>query len=161
MKFKLSVLVFIKSDKEEFLLIERAKSPNKGLWSPIGGKLETTQGESPFEAAIREVKEEINLKITEDDLHLFSMITEKAYEGTTHWLLFLFDCKKTINELPKPIDEGSFKFFTKEAIEELNIPKSDKKLLWDPYHSNRTGFTSLRANSLNSNELKITQEQAL
>ena len=56
--FKISVLVFIKDSQGRFLLICRRKTPNKDRWSPIGGKLEMTQGESPFECAVRETGEE-------------------------------------------------------------------------------------------------------
>ena len=76
-----------------FLMLEETgylKEPNKNCWSPIGGKLEMRLGESPFECAIRETREEIGLEISEGDLHLFSMISEKAYEGSCHWLMFLF-----------------------------------------------------------------------
>ena len=129
--FKISVLVFVRDEKDRHLLISRLKEPNKGCWSPIGGKLEMALGESPFECAVREVGEEIGLSITEDDLHLFSMISEKGYEGNCHWLMFLFDCKKRIKELPKSINEGSFGFFSQEEIKDLNIPETDRILLWD------------------------------
>ena len=56
--FKISVLVFVKDKNGRLLLIRRAKEPNKDCWSPIGGKLEMVGGESPFECAVRETKEE-------------------------------------------------------------------------------------------------------
>ena len=59
--FKISVLVFVRNAAGDLLLIERMRSPNKGLMSPIGGKLEMQLGESPFECAIRETREEIGL----------------------------------------------------------------------------------------------------
>ena len=46
-------------------------------------------GESPFECAVRETREETGLEVATDDLHLFSIIAEKAYEGQSHWLMFL------------------------------------------------------------------------
>ena len=56
--FKISVLVFMHDAQGRLLLIQRTKAPNKGCWSPIGGKLEMATGESPFECAVREVGEE-------------------------------------------------------------------------------------------------------
>src|ERR1700716_1648250 len=88
--YKLAVLVFIENAAGKHLLMLRAKAPNLGVWSPIGGKLETAQGESPFECAVRETDEETGLKVAANDLHLFAMIAEKAYEGQAHWLMFLF-----------------------------------------------------------------------
>ena len=88
--YKIAVLVFIENEAGEHLLLHRAKAPNLGAWSPIGGKLETPTGESPFECAIRETREETGTALETGDLHLFAMIAEKAYEGQAHWLLFLF-----------------------------------------------------------------------
>lgn len=87
---KIAVLVFLENTAGDQLLMLRAKPPNLGVWSPIGGKLETGIGESPFECAVRETREETGFALTPSDLHLFAMIAEKAYEGQSHWLLFLF-----------------------------------------------------------------------
>ena len=51
--YKIAVLVFLENAAGEHLLLLRAKAPNLGAWSPIGGKLETAVGESPFECAVR------------------------------------------------------------------------------------------------------------
>ncbi len=59
--FKISCLIFITNKKGENLLIKRNKSPNKNCWSPIGGKLNMHLGESPYECARRETREEVNL----------------------------------------------------------------------------------------------------
>ena len=42
--FKISVLVFVRNTGGKLLLIRRNKSPNMGMWSPIGGKLEMSEG---------------------------------------------------------------------------------------------------------------------
>jgi len=117
--YKIAVLVFLENAAGEHLLLHRAKSPNKGAWSPIGGKLETALGESPFECAVRETREETGFRIAPAELHLFAMIAEKAYEGETHWLMFLFRCRKPVSALPPDISEGRFGFFTRGAIEAL------------------------------------------
>lgn len=157
--FKISVLVFVRNSAGEILLIERNKEPNKGCWSPIGGKLEMEQGESPYECAIRETGEEIGHIVSEDDLHLFCMISEKGYEGKTHWLMFLFDCLKPIEGLPEVIDEGRFAFFEESQIDSLSIPETDRKLLWDIYRQDRSGFTALRANCLGGIPQDVVVEQ--
>ena len=159
--FKISVLVFVRNEADELLLIERTKEPNRGCWSPIGGKLEMQEGESPFECAIRETGEESGLVLTEDDLHLFCMISEKGYEGKTHWLMFLFDCLKPITFLPPKIDEGRFNFFPESDIESIPVPDTDKLLLWDVYKTNRTGFTVIRANCLGGVPKDVVVEQRL
>lgn len=143
--FKISVLVFMRNRRGELLLLERAKEPNIGCWSPIGGKLEMSEGESPFQTAIRETGEETGLAITEQDLHLFCMITEKGYEASTHWLMFLFECKKPLHALPASIEEGRFAFFPDGKIDDLPVPETDRQLLWPIYREKRKGFCVLRA----------------
>ena len=156
--YKISVLVFIENAAGEQLLLLRAKQPNLGVWTPIGGKLEMTIGESPFECAIRETAEETNLRVRQEDLHLFAMIAEKAYQGSTHWLMFLFRCKKTIGEMPADISEGRFGFFSREAIRTLPIPETDKAALWPIFDQYKDGFVSLRADCTVS-PIQITVEQ--
>ena len=156
--YKISVLVFIENAAGEQLLLLRAKQPNLGVWTPIGGKLEMTIGESPFECAIRETAEETGLSVRQEDLHLFAMIAEKAYQGSTHWLMFLFRCKKTIGEMPADISEGRFGFFSREAIRTLPIPETDKAALWPIFDQYKDGFVSLRADCTVS-PIQITVEQ--
>ena len=60
---KIAVLVFIQNEQGEHLLLLRTKAPNQGAWSPIGGKLETATGESPFECAVRETTEETGIML--------------------------------------------------------------------------------------------------
>lgn len=143
--YKIAVLVFIENSAGEQLLLLRNKAPNIGAWSPIGGKLERDIGESPFECAIRETREETGLEIATDDLHLFAMIAEKAYEGSSHWLLFLFRCLKPIADLPSPIDEGRFGFFSRAEIDTLPLPATDRQALWPIYDEHRERFVALRA----------------
>ena len=159
--FKISTLIYVRNRADEILLLKRTKEPNKGLWSPIGGKLEMTHGESPFEAARRETEEEIGLSISDNELHLFSMITEKNYESSCHWLMFMFDCKTTIEQLPPTIDEGHFKFFTPEAIMNLPIPETDRQSLWPVYFEHRDGFVSQRADCRQSGPIQFEIEQVI
>ncbi|WP_269541797.1 NUDIX hydrolase [Cerasicoccus fimbriatus] len=159
--FKISVLVFLRGNDGRLLLIERRKAPNYGCWSPIGGKLEMALGESPFECAVREVEEEVRLKITTNDLHLFGYVSEKGFEGNGHWLMFLFDCKKPIPALPAEIDEGQFAFYTREEINDLAIPPTDHQLVWPYYDSHRERFIALRADCHPDRDLEIVVEQSL
>ena len=156
--YKVSVLVFIENRAGEQLLMLRAKQPNLGVWTPIGGKLEMATGESPFECAARETEEETGLRVRTEDLHLFAMIAEKAYHGDTHWLMFLFRCKTPIEQLPPDIKEGSFAFFSREKIKTIPIPETDQAALWPIFDQYRDGFVALRADCATS-PIKITVEQ--
>ncbi len=161
MQYKISVLIFIRNEQGEFLMLQRQKAPNKGLWSPIGGKLEMETGESPYQCAVRETFEEIGLKIETSQLHLFCMIAEKAYEASNHWLMFLFDCKVPIRNLPETIEEGPFSFFSRDEINTLPIPETDRSGLWDIYDKYRDSFVSARANCQPGHPLEIVVEQII
>lgn len=157
--YKIAVLVFLENTAGEQLLLLRAKPPNLGVWSPIGGKLEMATGESPFECAVRETREETGLEVSNADLHLFSMIAEKAYEGQAHWLLFLFRCRKKLPGLPADISEGRFGFFSRQAIDALPIPETDRTALWPTYDSHRYRFVALKADCMPGKAVRIEVEE--
>jgi 8-oxo-dGTP diphosphatase len=156
--YKISVLVFIENAAGEQLLMLRAKQPNLGVWTPLGGKLEMATGESPLECAVRETREEAGLEVRPEDLHLFAMIAEKAYQGETHWLMFLFRCKKPVPALPPDIAEGKFAFWSREQIKGLRIPETDAAALWPIWDQYRDRFVALRADCSVS-PIRITVEQ--
>jgi 8-oxo-dGTP diphosphatase len=145
LSYKIAVLVFLENTAGEHLLMLRAKAPNLGIWSPIGGKLETATGESPFECAVRETFEETGHRVDASQFHLFAMIAEKAYEGQSHWLMFLFRCKVPLPALPPEIAEGRFAFFSRAAIDALPIPETDRSALWPIYDRYRDRFVALKA----------------
>jgi len=157
--YKISVLVFIENPAGEQLLILRRQAPNLGNWSPIGGKLEMATGESPFECAARETFEETGLRIGLEDLHLFAIIAEKAYEGQSHWLMFLFRCRRRIDALPPDITEGRFAFYSRAAIDQLPIPETDRAALWPIYDRYRDRFVALRADCQPGRPVQVTLEE--
>lgn len=158
---KLAVLVFLENPAGEHLLLLRAKPPNLGAWSPIGGKIETGVGESPYECAARETLEETGHAITTDDLHLFAMIAEQAYEGEAHWLLFLFRCRKPIAALPPDIAEGKFGFYSREAVRSLALPETDRNALWPIYDQYRDKFVALRADCAPGKPVQVAIEEII
>ena len=159
--YKISVLVFIRNTEGELLLIRRSREPNLGQWSPIGGKLEMGIGESPHQCSVRETREEIGLELDISDLHLFSMIAEKAYEGGSHWLMFLFDCRRAIRSLPPTIDEGPFAFHSREAVDRLSLPETDRLALWPVYDHHRHGFVALRADCTPGMPLEVHVDETI
>jgi len=159
--YKIAVLVFLENAAGEQLLLHRAKPPNLGAWSPIGGKLELATGESPFQCAARETEEETGFAIETTDLHLFGMIAEKAYEGQSHWLLFLFRCLRPIGHLPPDMEEGKFGFFSREALEKLPLPETDRTALWPIYDQYKDRFVALRADCSPDQPLRVTIEQVV
>lgn len=157
--YKIAVLVFLENAAGDHLLLLRAKPPNLGIWSPIGGKLEMAVGESPFECAVRETFEETGFAITAADLHLFAMIAEKAYEGNAHWLIYLFHCKRPLPALPPDMAEGKFAFFSRAAIESLPIPETDRSALWPIYDRYRDRFVALKADCAPGKPVRVDIEE--
>jgi 8-oxo-dGTP diphosphatase len=157
--YRIAVLVFLENAAGEHLLMLRAKPPNLGVWSPIGGKLEMATGESPFECAVRETREETGLEVATGDLHLFSVIAEKAYEGQSHWLMFLFRCRRRLPGLPPDISEGRFGFFSRREVDALPIPETDRTALWPTYDEHRDRFVALRADCRPGKPVRVEVEE--
>ncbi len=138
--YKISTLIYAFSLQDELLMLQRRRPPNAGLWSPFGGKLHQAIGESPHQCAARETFEEIGLKITPQDLHLTGIVAERAYEGVTHWLMFMFELKLRLKVLPAPHEEGCYEFVSVQEVMNRPIPATDREILWPLFQKYRGGF---------------------
>jgi dihydroneopterin triphosphate diphosphatase len=78
-KIPVSALVLIHTSDLQVLLLERADKA--GFWQSVTGSIE--EGESPYEAAIREVAEETGLVAT--DYNFYDMQASNVYEIYEHW----------------------------------------------------------------------------
>jgi 8-oxo-dGTP diphosphatase len=68
--------------KGRMLVVKRAEAPHLGLWSFPGGRVE--DGESPLEAAVRETKEEVGLRVKIEGV--FDVLTYLPAElGGSRW----------------------------------------------------------------------------
>jgi len=137
---QIATLLYCFNEHEDVLLLERAREPNRGLWSPCGGKLHTAEGESPYACACREAREELGLVIQATDLHLTGIVSEHGYLGQSHWLMFLFEVKPRLNSLPPPHPEGRFQFFPRPDVEQLKLPPTDRETIWPLFWRHRRGF---------------------
>jgi 8-oxo-dGTP diphosphatase len=138
--YKIATLLYCFSEREEALLLERAREPNRGFWSPCGGKLKMDIGESPYVCACREAAEELGVKIHPRDLHLTGIVSEHGYQGRTHWLMFLFEVMTKLKSLPPAHSEGAFQFFPRAALAGLKIPQTDREQIWPWFWQFRGGF---------------------
>ncbi len=137
---KISALVYAFNRRGDLLMLRRNHMPNAGFWSPFGGKLHKDDGESPHQCAARETFEEIGLKFRPQDFHLTGMVAERAYEGTTHWLMFMFELMPRLDALPPVHDEGLFEFVPLAEVAERHIPRSDREILWPLFQKHRGKF---------------------
>ncbi|MBS0188690.1 MAG: NUDIX domain-containing protein, partial [Planctomycetes bacterium] len=79
--YRLACLCDLRDKDGRLLLLKRAKAPNMGLVSPIGGKLDVATGESPARCAQREIEEESGIHVPIERLHLTGLISESSFEG--------------------------------------------------------------------------------
>ncbi len=138
--YQISTLLYCFNVQDEVLLLERIQEPNRGLWSPCGGKLKTATGESPYACACREAEEELGFDLEPTDLHLTGLVSEHGYLGQSHWLMFLFEVKPRLEICPPPCSEGRFQFFRREALAGLKVPQTDLERLWPWFWQHRGGF---------------------
>ena len=138
--YKVATLLYCFNERDEILLLERAQEPNRGFWSPCGGKLKMDIGESPYTCACREAEEELGIKLTVSDLHLAGIVSEHGFQGNTHWLMFLFEVKQKLTALPPPHEEGRFQFYRREQIDSLHIPQTDRERIYPWFWKFRGGF---------------------
>ena len=158
---KISTLLYGFTPTDDVVLIERTQEPNRGHWSPPGGKLKTWMGESPYACACREASEEMNLLIRPTDLHLTGLISEVGYQGTTHWLMFLFEIRTKIRSLPEPHREGRFCSFKRAELGGISLPETDRDFLWPMFWEHRGGFFSAHAVCIAGQDTNWTLEESI
>ena len=159
--YKISTLLYCFSRQEEVLLLRRRQDPNRGLWSPCGGKLDMASGESPHACACREAGEEIGLQLRPADLHLTGLVSEHGYEGQAHWLMFLFEVGPRLARLPPPHREGDFAFFSAAQIASLSIPQTDAEQIWPLFWRHRGGFFAAHCHCRVDGRNQWTLEESL
>jgi len=156
----ITTLLYCFNSQDETLLLHRTREPNRGLWSPCGGKVMTELGESPHAAATREAREEAGLQLQPSDLHLCGLVTETSPEGQPHWLMFLFEVRPRLADLPPPHEEGTFAFVPRDRLATLPLPRIDREQLWPLFWQYRGGFFAAHCRSHPQGEDEWTIEEA-
>ena len=138
--YRIATLLYCFHADGRVLLLQRKKEPNRGLFSPPGGKLDTDSGESPHACARREAAEELGLDLAPTDLHLTGLVSEHGYEGRAHWLMFLFETQPRLQATPAANEEGEFRFAGREELDALPLPQTDRDQIWPLFWQHRGGF---------------------
>ena len=141
--YKVATLLYCFNERDEILLLERAKQPNLGFWSPCGGKLKTDIGESPYVCAAREAHEELRAwNFSPRDFHLAGLVSEHGFPGPEP-LAHVFVRAETPSwkSLPPPMSEGRFQFYPRaRRWPRQNIPQTDREQIWPWFWQYRGGF---------------------
>ena len=114
-------------DANDQILI--AKRPNKkhlsGFWEFPGGKVE--KGESPENALVREVKEELNIDINNKCIAPLTF-SEFNYENF-HLLLLLYVCRRWEGE-PMSMEKNEIKWVKVNTLRQYKMPPADDSLIY-------------------------------
>ncbi len=128
--YKIACLCDLRDAQGRILLLRRNKAPNQGLCSPIGGKLDVDHGESPAQCAQREIKEEAGIDVPIERLHLIGLVSEQAFEGRGHWLMFVYRVLGTVEVSAQDIREGRLGWFHEVDLPALPLPETDREIIW-------------------------------
>lgn len=112
------------------LLIENGKvllmkKPRRGWYVAPGGKMES--GESVYEAAIREFREETDAEPL--DVHLkgvYTMMIQEGGETVDEWMLFTFRAKRLHGTPFEETREGVLEWHPVESLHTLPMAEGDR-----------------------------------
>ena len=129
--YKVGVMIFY-NNRGEILLYLRDNKPTipfPHYWDLFGGA--TEPGETHEEAVIREVEEELGIKLDKTEYLFFNKY--RFYEKKVGWhykYIYYSELNKSASEMN--LYEGEkLGFFTEEQIESMKIPASLKKIILD------------------------------
>ena len=128
--------------KDEVLMLNRNKSPWMGNWNGVGGKIE--QMEDPLTSVIREIKEETNITVNNNQISYKGVVTWNLFNNERSGLhLYLVNLSDDFNyETPLKTNEGILDWKSIEWVSSFennglsaNIPYFIKDVLYDkqPY----------------------------
>jgi 8-oxo-dGTP diphosphatase len=109
--------------RDDYLLLRREREPNRGLYVPVGGKIDAF--ESPRAAAIREAREEAAVHV--DDVRLLGSLVETSPTDYNWWTaVYLAE----LRERPRLVvcAEGELGWFTRDELLALPMPETDRHM---------------------------------
>ena len=107
------------------LLAQRPEGKSlAGLWEFPGGKLE--QGETPEQALIRELSEELSITVKQDCLSPLTFASH-TYEKF-HLLMPLYICRR-YQGIPRGVEGQNLKWVKAADLDQYPMPDADKPLV--------------------------------
>ena len=133
-------LTIVEHEGESAIIVTRRSSrlkEHKGQWALPGGRLD--EGETPIEAALREMDEEINLALTEE--HVVGLLDDYVTRsGYTITPVVLWSDRADTDLKPNPDEVASIHAFSFRELARSDspnletIPESDRQVLSMNYH---------------------------
>ena len=115
---KIASMVLLKHDTK-YLLLKRAKAPNKGMFLPVGGKLDPY--ETPLACAIRETKEETGIDI-ENPRFCGTLIETSPTDY--NWMCYIY-LADIADMSPPPCNEGELLWIEDKDLLKVPTPPTD------------------------------------
>ncbi|MEO1053811.1 MAG: NUDIX domain-containing protein [Bacteroidota bacterium] len=115
---KVAVICILKSG-DQFLLLKRAKEPNQGLYTPVGGKLDPH--EEPNAAAVRETFEETGIKVPA--MQYCGTLIETS-PVKYNWGSFIYLSEIAFVEAPY-CNEGTLEWIDRAQLLDVPTPPTD------------------------------------
>lgn len=116
---KQAAVLNILTNGDRFLLLKRSREPNKGRYTPVGGKMDAF--ESPAEAAIRETLEETGIKVSNP---VFRGVLVDNSPTIYNWICFVYTSEIEYQE-PASCPEGTLEWISSDQLEKLPTPVTD------------------------------------
>ncbi len=112
------------SSQQKVLLGKRMRNKGIGQWALVGGK--PNEGETLEAAAMREVKEEVDVDFTP---HLFKDFVTQLPGEPEPWRVVIFYGFVEGKPVPKEDEISEVGFFAPEEFENLNIAFNHREIL--------------------------------
>ena len=126
-KLQLVVSIALIDNHDQILISKRpAKKHLSGYWEFPGGKVE--KNETPENAIIREVKEELNIDISNKCIAPLSF-SEFDYKNF-QLLLLLYVCRRWEGE-PKSMEKNEIKWVKPNMLRHFKMPPADDSLIYN------------------------------
>ncbi len=123
---KIVVSIALINEVNEILLSKRPKNRHlEGYWEFPGGKIETN--ESPKQALIREIKEELNIDINNNCIAPLSF-SEFDYKDF-QLLLLLYVCRRWEGD-PMSMENNELKWVKPNLLRKYKMPPADDSLIY-------------------------------
>lgn len=118
-----AVLCIVRWNRD-YLLLHREREPNRGLFVPVGGKVDAH--ESPRSAAIRETREEAGIAV--DDVRYLGSLVETSPTDYNWWsAVYLAELPP---DAPRPqlpeCREGRLEWIGEERLDAVPMPATDR-----------------------------------